>query len=237
MKTAMLCLALSLCLMGRTKADLTILQKVDGTGPLGGDVTLRIKGDKARFDATPQMSTIVDGKTGEVITLLKEQKTAVRISADKMRAAADMIQKFSDKKSSPAAAKPQPTGRRETINGYETEEYSVATPMFKATYWLAPKFPDGAAILKELQAVKSEIWNSAHSNVPDYRDFPALPIKTVIEMADTKLTTVLISVKKDSLSEADFSIPKDYREVKAPEIGSMLQPAKAETSGQPAPRP
>jgi hypothetical protein len=239
MKRALLCLALGLCLIGRTQADLTIVQKVDGISGTGNEVIVRIKGDKARVDATPQVSTIVDGKTGEIVTLMKDKKTVVRISAEKMKAAAEMIRKFSNKNGSEGPAKPKASGRKETINGYEAEEYTVDTPFFKAAYWLAPSFPDGAAILRQLRAVKSEIWNSASGNAPDYRDFPALPIKTVMDMGKTKVTTTLVSVSQAPLNDADFAIPADFQEMKAPDFGRLLQPdqdkPEASTEGSPHP--
>ena len=200
-------------------------------------MTVRIKGNMARIDATPQISTIIDSKTGEVVTLMKDQKTVVRISADRMKAAAEMIDKFSDKRASAVPSKPTPTGRKETINGYEAEEYIVDGPMFKAAYWVAPKFPESAAILKQLQAMKPEIWNSARRAVPNYRDFPALPVKTVVEMGNTKVTTTLVSVTQDALNEADFAIPKDFQEMKTPDIGNMLQPGRAGQGTKASPHP
>jgi hypothetical protein len=235
MKIARLSVALCLSLLVSARADLTIVQKVEGAAAgLGGDITIKIKGDKARIDATPQISTIIDGQTGEMVTLMKEQKTVVRMSADKMKAAADMINKFTDKKVAPGAATPKPTGKKATINGYETEEYVCETPMFKAAYWIAPGYPNGGAILKQLQAVKAEIWNSASATMPDYHVFPGLPIKTVVMMGTTEITTTLISVKMDPLSDEDFSVPKDFQEMKMPDLGTMLrQPEKQPATNAP----
>jgi hypothetical protein len=220
------------------RADLTLVEKVEGAGP-AADMTIKIKGDKARIDATPQMSTIVDGKTGEVINLMNDQKTIVRISADKMKAAAEMINRYSDKKQSAEKPKLTPTGKKEMINGYEAEEYVADTPMFKASYWIAPKYPDGAAILKQLQALKSEVWNSANPRVPDYRDFPGIPIRTVFsnEANQNKITSTLTSVKQDPLSDADFAVPKDFQEMKMPDMNELLQKADRKPKGEPSPKP
>jgi hypothetical protein len=69
--------------------------------------------------------------------------------------------------------------------------------------------------------------------MPDYRDFPGLPIRTHITMAKphqgtvssstasgsgTEITTTLISIKQDPLSDAEFTIPKDYQEMSMPDI-------------------
>jgi len=236
MRQALLCLVIAL-LAKSANADLTLVQKVEGTGGPGSDVTVRIKGEKARIDATPQITTIVDGKTGEVLTLMKDQKAVVRISADKMKAAADMISKFTDKKTSAGPSKPRPTGRKEVINGYEAEEYTVETPLFKAAYWVAPQYPNGAAILKQLQAVKSDIWNSAKTNVPDYREFPALPIKTIIDLGTSKMTTTLVSAKEDPLADSEFAVPADFKEVPVPDMGGLVPSGKTEAGPTSSPRP
>src|SRR6266496_3822551 len=95
MKIAFYSLALSVSFLLPARADLTIVQKVEGVGP-ATDMTIKIKGDKARVEASPQLTTIVDGKSGEVINLINDEKTVVRISPDKMKAVTDMIKKFND---------------------------------------------------------------------------------------------------------------------------------------------
>jgi hypothetical protein len=233
MKARLCSLFVFLAAVANTRADLTVVQTLAGSGESANQITFYIKGDKIRVDTAPQVSTIVDGKTGEMVTLMKDQKCAVRISAEKMKAAADMIKKFTDKSGSPEPAKPKPTGRRETIRGYEAEEYVVDRGARKASYWLAPKYPDGAAILRQLQTAQSQAWNSANPNEMDFRDFPAVPIRTVVETGGTKTITELVSVKQDPLSDATFAIPADYREVKGPE---MLPPGRSAPAAAASPR-
>src|SRR5256714_15465405 len=79
------------------RAVLTIVQKIEGIGS-PTEMTIKIKGDKVRIDLSPQVTTIFDGKTGEMTNLMNDKKTVVRISADKMKAAAEMIKKFSPQK-------------------------------------------------------------------------------------------------------------------------------------------
>src|ERR1043166_8497440 len=102
------------------RADFTIVQMVEGKGQ-NHEVTLKVKGDKIRMEATPQMTMIVDGKTGDVITLMNAQKKIVRISGDKAKAIAEIAAKYSGTNS----AKPKlvATGKKMTIEGYEAEEY------------------------------------------------------------------------------------------------------------------
>ena len=115
--------------ISQTFADLTIVQSVEGMGPVS-QMTMKIKGDKARIDVSPQMTMIFDAKKGEMISLMREQKMVVRMPADKMKAAADLIRKSNGKES---AEKPKivATGKKETVNGYETEQYSLRNAEFQ----------------------------------------------------------------------------------------------------------
>src|SRR5438034_10126783 len=138
----------SLGLLVSARGDLTIVQRVEGPGQ-NGDVTVKIKGDKERMDAPSQPTRIIDGKTGEMTDLLNEKKSFIRISAQQMKAAAETINKFDDGKQ-PSPRKLTPTGKKETINGYETEEFVYETPQLKASFWVANKYPDAADILNQI---------------------------------------------------------------------------------------
>jgi hypothetical protein len=211
---AALYLIVTLGLLVSARADLTIVQRVDGAGP-NGEVTVKIKGDKERIDAPSQPTRIIDGKSGEMIDLMNDKKNFVRISAEQMKAAAETINKFDDgKRASPH--KLNPTGKKETINGYETEEFVFETPQFKASFWVAAKYPDAAGILKQMQAPVSGAWKPSNMGMPDYTDFAGLPLKTVISVGDNQVATTIISIKKDSINATDFDIPKDFQELKKP---------------------
>src|SRR5438034_2284636 len=245
MKTVIYSLALGASFILPVRADLTIVyastvrpasqtpkdQAVEAAGA-GTNLTIKIKGDRARIDAAPQVTTIFDGKTGEVITLLNDQKTIVRISSDKMKAVTDMLNKFSSKKAAPEKSKLTPTGQKETVNGYETEQYTYDAPDFKAIYWIAPNYPNGAAILAQLQSIKSEFWDAANTRMPDFRDFPGLPIRTRMiigkeDQADksspsaadhaTEITSTITSVNQDPISDSEFTVPGGFNETKTPD--------------------
>jgi hypothetical protein len=196
------------------QGDLTIVQRVEGAAQ-NGDVTVKIKGDKERIDAPSQPTRIIDGKSGEMTDLLNEKKSYVRISAQQMKAAAETINKFDDTKQA-STRKLTPTGKKETINGYETEEFVYETPQFKASFWVAAKYPDASGILKQLQAPVSGAWKPSNMGMPDYTDFAGLPLKTVISVGDNQVVTTIMSVKKDSISATEFDIPKDFQELKKP---------------------
>jgi hypothetical protein len=253
MKIAFYSLVLTSFVILPVRADLTIVystmvepasqaqkaQATPGGIVTGANMTIRIKGDKARIDASPQMTAIFDGRTGELINLLNDQKTLIRFSPDKMRAIAGMLKTFS--KNKPGADKPRltRTGQKETINGYDTEQYTYDGPDFKATYWIAPNYPNGAAVLAQLQSIKSELWDAANTKMPDFRDFPGLPIRMRMIVgkqnhADehgashehgaspsghpAEITSTVTGVSLDSIAASQFTVPPGFKETSLPDI-------------------
>jgi hypothetical protein len=200
----------SLC---SARADLTIIQRVDGVGQ-NGDVTVKIKGDKERIDAPSQPTRIIDGKTGEMTDLISDQKSFVKISAAQIKAAAESMNLNADKKS--GSSKLASTGKKETINGYETEEYAYETPQFKASFWVASKYPGAADILKQMQAPIAGAWKPSNMGMPVYTDFNGLPIKTVISVGANQVVTTIMSIKQDPVSAGEFEVPKDFQPLKRP---------------------
>lgn len=247
MKTAFYSLVLIACIVLPVRADLTIVysttvqpashgQKAQATPAavaVATNMTIKVKGDKARIDASPQLTAIFDGRTGELINLLNDRKTIVRISADRMRAIADMLNKFSSNKAGSDKPRLTATGQREMINGYDTEEYTYDGSDFQATYWIAPNYPNGAAALAQLQSIKSEFWDAANTKMPDFRDFPGLPIRMRMIVGKenhagehdasaaghpTEITSTVTGVSLDSIADGQFTVPANFKETKLPDI-------------------
>ena len=211
------------------QADFTIVQKVESKGS-SSEITLKLKGDRIRMEATPQMTMIVDARTGDTLTLMNAQKKFIRISGETTKAIAEMAAKYG----STTVEKPKftATGKTKTINGFEAEEYIAETSTFKASYWIAPKFPDAATILKQLQAVTPTAWSDLAKGMLDYRDLPGFPLKTHVRTAEEEITCTVTAVKSDPLSDAEFVVPKDFQEVKMPSMQdrSADQPTAAPPS-------
>ena len=195
------------------QADLTIVQRVEGTAQ-NGEVTVKIKGDKERIEAPSQPTRIIDGKTGQMTDLMNDRKSFVQISAAQIKAAAESMNLNAEKNS--GGSKLTATGKKDTINGYETEEYSYETPQFKAAFWVAPKYPGSADILKQMQAPIAGAWKPSNIGMPDYTDFKGLPMKTVITVGTNEVVTTIVSVKQDPVSPSEFEIPKEYQPLKQP---------------------
>jgi hypothetical protein len=197
------------------RGDFTLVQKVEGKGE-AKEIVLKIKGDKIRMEASPQMTMIIDGRTGDMITLMKAQKKIVRISGDKTKAIAEMATKYSGTTSE--KTKIVATGKKMTINGYEAEEYIAESKAFKAHYWIAPDFPNSAEIMKQLQAIIPAAWTDLAKGMLDYRDLPGYPLRTQVNLGDGEIISTLVTLKTDPLSDAEFVPPKDFTEMKMPNI-------------------
>jgi hypothetical protein len=197
------------------RGDFTLVQKIEGKGE-AKEMVLKIKGDKIRMETSPQMTMIIDGRTGDMITLMNAQKKVVRISGDKTKAIAEMTTKYSGTTSE--KTKVVATGKKMTINGYEAEEYIAESKAFKAHYWIAPDFPNSAEIMKQLQAIIPAAWTDLAKGMLDYRDLPGYPLRTQVNLGDGEIISTLVTLKTDSLSDAEFVPPKDFTEMKMPNI-------------------
>ena len=208
------------------RADLTLVQKVDMAGT-PGEMTIKFKGDKVRIDPAPQMSMITDAKTGDTVPLIHAERKVVRISGDKMKAAAEMVKKFAG--STPAEQKSRLTslGRKETVNGMPTDVFTTDTAVGKATYYIATDYPDGAAIMKEMKTAQPSALANSGTNVPDFRDLPGVPVKIEMDTVRGHVVMTLVSIKRDPIPNSEFSIPADYTEIKMPDIfGGKSAPDK-----------
>jgi len=199
------------------RGDLTVVQKIEGAGSVN-QLTIKIKGDKARIEASPEMTTLIDGRSGDMINLMNGEKKFVRISADKAKAMAQMVSKYGGAPDSAEKPKLIPSGRKETIHGQEAAEYVSEAAASKASYWIALNYPDGAAILKQLQAVTPEAWRDAAKGMLDYRDLPGIPLRAQITMRGKEMTTTIVSIRQDPLSDAEFVPGKDFQEIKIPAV-------------------
>ena len=212
MKITFCWLVLSVSLLFSARGDLTIVYSSSMTPASktgndeaaepargGANMTIKIKSERARIDASPQLTTIFDGKTGEVINLLNDQKTVVRISSDKLKAVTDMLDKFSDKKAASEKPKLMSTGQKETVNGYETEQYTYDRPGF-------PGLPIRTRMVlsKETPADKPGASPSTHG---------------------TEITSTITSVSHDPINDSEFTVPGDFKEMKLPDIFNKQNPA------------
>ena len=196
-------------------ADLVLVQKVEGGGQ-AGDQIIKIKGEKARCDLTPQVSMITDGATGETTTLMHAGRTFLKISAEQTKAMLEQLQKL---RPQPEPAKPQPTGRKEKIGEYDCEIYAANLGLVTVTYWIAKDYPNYQAVLAQLDKFQSgSISAMGKGAMPPIKDFPGMIMKTETDLGGKKTVSTLVSAKEENVDPAIFNIPAGYKEVSSPEL-------------------
>ncbi len=221
MRTALASLAALLVFAVAARADLVIVQKVEGGGQ-AGEQKMRIKGKQARADLTATLSMISDGATGEMITLVHSGKTFLKVSAEETKA---MMQQLLAQRPAGEPVKLQPTEKKEKVGEYECEIFTVALGAMKITYWIAKDFPNYPAVLAQLDQFQSGAISAMGKGLlPEMKDFPGLPMKTEIELGGKKTVTTLVSVKEENVDPAIFKIPAGYQEVTSPAL--KFQPEK-----------
>ena len=210
------------------RADLTVVQSIETSGS-SSTITLKIKGEHARIDMNPKSSMIVDAKSGEVITLIPQQKAVLRLSPEKTRNLADKVRTIlKDTDTSLEIATPKPTGNKEKINGYEAEEYVAETPKYRASYWVAKSYPDYQSILRQLKLLQNKVFVTVRKPLPEFYDFPGLPIRTKIKFqGQEEATTTITSVSQAPIPDSEFGVPADYSEIKLPELDFHAKPSSS----------
>jgi Domain of unknown function (DUF4412) len=200
-------------------ADLTVVQSIETSGTTNR-VTIKIKGERARIDVNPESSMIVDTKTGEVVSLMPKQKAVLRLSAEKAQELGNKARVLlKDTDNSLEIATPKPTGKKEKINGYEAEEYVAQTQKYRAAYWVAKTYPDYQVILRQMKLLQNGAFAAVRKPMPDYFDFPGLPIRTKITLeGQPEATTTIVSVSQAPIVDSEFTVPADYAEMHLPKF-------------------
>jgi hypothetical protein len=212
MKTSALILAAFL-LCHAALADLVVVQQIES--PMqNGTMTVRMKDDKTRVDVSPAMSVIADTATGDTLSLMHPQKSYMKISGATMKA---MQEKAVEMNANQEPPKLVPTGRKETINGHATEEYTSTVGNMKVAYWIAKDYPQFRQLLAQMLKMQQNGPGQAMRNaMPRPEDFPGMPVRTVIDMGGQSMKTTVVSVKEEKLDASLFAVPAGYTEMAMP---------------------
>ena len=217
MKLLRFFLLVTLFATAAARADLTIVQKVEGDKG-ANEITMKVKGSRARVDVNPQLSTILDAQSGELLTIFHDQKKVMRISGERAKAMADMAQAMS-KDVMPNNEPPKATGKKQKVNGYETAEYSTVTKKAQTSYWVATDYPQAKEIMKQMNVLQSGAFAALRKSLPSFQDLPGLPLRTEIKVdGQNQMTSTIQSVDLSPVPDSVFEIPAGYSEMKLPDF-------------------
>lgn len=235
-------LATAICLLLvslHARADLLITQLVEKDGKTD-TMTSKIKGNMIRTDLAAKMSSITDTGSGDVVMILHESKTYVKISAAQTKELMDKVQAMNPelaKAQTGERPKPVATGKKEKVNDYDTDIYTAQSPAMKFTYWVSKDFPNAAAVqlqMRKLQeSMQTRIGNM--NSIPDTTDLPGLPLKMEMVANGHTTTTTVVAVKEASVDDSDFLLPDGYKEQHIPGINAPAPAAPAALAPPAAP--
>jgi len=218
------------------RADLLIVENMQ-VGGQGQDMTMKIKGDKARVDVgNGQISTILDIQTGDMVTLIHTQKMFMKVSGAKAKELIEQMKKAQGNNTDPVEPpKIADSGKKEKVGDYNTEIYTAEMQGAKFKFWVTKDIPDYVSIqaqMKKLQGLQEKFGQKA----PDTSKIDGIPVKTETTMANGQvLTMTLTLIKNQPVDDTDLVPPPDYHEMQMPEMPQM--PAGGAGQQPPPPPP
>jgi hypothetical protein len=204
----------SLALVFTARGDYLIKEQLENSGQVQ-QITLKIKEAKIREDVGGENSAIIDSNTGETTLLLHAQKAFLKINPEQLKQQAEALKDLLGAKAeNPGNIELKPTGKRETINGFDTEEYTTNFNGVQMSISVAKQFPNYQKIVEALYRVQSgpamDVLRSM-SIPPD--KYPGLPIRTTQSIMGQKIVVILDSAQETYVPDTDFVIPSDYNEL------------------------
>ena len=204
---------LTLTLATSARADLTITQEVQQDG--GGQkmtMTMKIKDQQMRMDATPQATTIIDLKTGDTTTFVHDQKMIIKASGAKLK---EMQKQALAQNGDTKVEPPKATGKKETINGYACEEYEVNANGGKMDLWITKDVPAAEKAMAELSAIGGP--TDPVQAALKAQGFSGFPMRTTVEMPGMGKTTVtVVGLNEKPIDASESTAPAGYHEMKLP---------------------
>ena len=210
----------SLAFVFAARGDYVIKEELQNSGQVQ-QITLKIKDAKVREDIGEQNSAIIDSNTGETTLLLHSQKAFLKINPEQLKEqAAALKDLLGTKAESPEAIELKPTGKRETINGFATEEYTTNFNGVQLSIFIAKGFPNYQKLVEALYRVQSgpamDVLRSM--SIPPEK-YPGLPVRTTESIMGQKIVVLLDSAQESDVPDTDFIIPSDYKELNPRESG------------------
>ena len=213
-------------------ADFVVKETVQNVGR-NQDVTIKLKDNHCRIDANPETTALLDTQSGVTTILLHQTKMFLNVKAEELGAEGNALKKLlSQQSGNEETVDFQPTGKKEQINGYDTDEFVGKIAGLPVRVQIAKDFPNYQALLSALYTAQNAPGLNlfrALSIPPD--KYPGMPIRTTIELLGQPVVTTVDYVQQSTLSETEFTIPEGYTELKpsaspSPSANATMSPSQ-----------
>lgn len=239
------------------RADRIVVQETEMSGGMimssTNRVTTKFKGTKIRINTGTATSSISDSESGENIHLWHTQKQYQRIkeSDSQSKERSEWAKKAMAQRGSVPEKfqEPRPTGTKQKINGYDTEQYLWEGSMGKFSFWITKDIPTNSITATTSKGIDKSVPGRTFNAGYFPESLPGYPIRTESEFPiptptgltpqqlkqsgfvpgrSTKVVTTVISIKEEHVDDSEFEIPKDYVELG---IAPPTNPAPATGGG------
>jgi hypothetical protein len=189
-------------------------------------ITLKINETKVRLDTGEETSALIDSATGGTTILIHPSKAFLKISPEEIKQQAKALKEMLGQKlENPTDVQLKPTGKKEQINGFATEEYTTNFNGVEMSLFIAKLYPNYQRIVAALYQVQNGPAMEAFRSISIPPDkYPGLPIRTTQTIMGQKIVMTLDSVQEMDVPEKDFAIPVDYKELNPSTAGKPETP-------------
>ena len=210
----------SLALAPAASGDYIIKEQLETSGQTQ-QITLKIKDAKVRADVGEQNSAIIDSNTAETTLLLHAQKAFLKINPEQLKSQGEALKDLlGNKTGNSGNIELKPTGKKEIINGFDTEEYTAQRNGIQMSIFVAKQFPNYRKLVEALYQVQSGPAMDVLRSMSIPADlYPGLPIRTTESIMGQKIVVLLASAQETDVPDSEFAIPADYKELNPRESG------------------
>jgi hypothetical protein len=200
------------------RADIVIEQKMESS-LINGVVTTKLKGDQARMDMPSPLggnvTTLMNFKSGEMVTLMHQQKIAMKMNLSALKKQQEAGQKAFGV--DPAKMeKPKSTGQKEKVGDYDTEIFEMKQGTVEAKLWIAKDFPNAQSIKDQMTKLSSSMGGAGFD--PSKLDVPGMVMRSEVNTPVGKMTITLVKAKEEPVDEKEFIKPEGYQEMQMPTL-------------------
>jgi hypothetical protein len=210
------------CLALTARGGFLIKERVEQSDQVQ-QITLKINATKIRLDTGEETSALIDSETGATTLLIHPNKAFLKISSEEVTQQTKALKEMLGQKlENPADVQLKPTGKKERISGFDTEEYTTNFNGVEMSVFIAKEYPNYQRIVGALYQMQNgpamESFRSM-SIPPD--KYPGLPIRTTQTIMGQKIVMTLDSAQEMDVPEGDFAIPADYKELNPPKVEKL----------------
>jgi len=200
------------------RADVVIEQKME-SAIINGAVTMKLKGDQARMDMPSpvggNVTTIINFKSGDMVTLMHQQKMAMKMSLSDVKKQQEAGQKAIGVDPS-TLEKPKATGESEKVGEYNADIYEMKQGGLTAKMWVAKDFPNAKSIKDQMMKLSSTMGGAGFD--PNKLDVPGMVVKSEVQTPVGKMTVTLVKATEEKVEDSEFKLPEGYQEIKMPTL-------------------